>query len=111
MYEYRARVVKIKDGDTVVLDVDLCLHVVREKETFRLARINAPELGTPEGDAAKRHLEALLAGVERVLIQTKKPEGDTEKYGRFLVEIFFPNDPEAISDKMVKAGHASYQRY
>ena len=102
MYEYDAAIMKVIDGDTVrlVVDVGFSVHVV---DTFRLLRINAPEMNTPEGVAAKAALETLFIAPTRVKV-TKK-----EKYGRWLVEIFI--GPLNLNDEMVRLGHATYKEY
>lgn len=91
MYEYRARITRVIDGDTVEAEIDLGFHVSLTV-TLRLAGINAPETrGTerPRGLAATRYLEALLhnlAGDTRVLtVRTRKDV--TEKYGRYLADL------------------------
>ncbi len=62
MYEYRARITRVIDGDTVEAEIDLGFHVSLTV-TLRLAGINAPETkGTerPRGLAATRSLDALI---------------------------------------------------
>ena len=43
MYEYKAKVIRWLDGDTLEVSIDLGFYVHKE-EKIRLARINAPEL-------------------------------------------------------------------
>ena len=62
MYEYRARITRVIDGDTVEAEIDLGFHVTFTA-TLRLTGINAPETrGTerPQGLASTRYLESLL---------------------------------------------------
>lgn len=86
MYEYRARVIRVIDGDTLELEVDLGFDVFRN-DTFRLAAINAPETSTDQGKAVKRFVEDLLPKGTEVFIQTIKDK--KEKYGRYLAWIYF----------------------
>lgn len=102
MYEYTARVLKIVDADTVHLDVDLGFDV-RRKDSFRLYAIDAPEMGTPEGGAAKAFLEEHIAVGDVVLIRTEKDR--REKFGRYLANLFA--DGLHINTVLVDAGHAS----
>ena len=44
MYEYRAFVRKVYDGDTITVDIDLGFDVVLKAQKIRLVRINAPEV-------------------------------------------------------------------
>lgn len=87
MYEYHASLVRVIDGDTVVMVVDLGFTVSVNIE-FRLLGINAPEMkGTSKvaGQAAKEHLEQLLAQGSLSLKSDKAPK--TDKYGRWLADI------------------------
>lgn len=105
MYEYRAAVLKVVDGDTVHLMVDLGFDVQR-KDSFRLFGINAPEMSTPEGIAAKDHLSLLLAyragDPNPLTITTVKDR--REKYGRYLATLWMGG--ESVNLKMVQDGHA-----
>ena len=84
MYEYKATVTKVKDGDTLVLDIDLGFSIIYKNQVIRLARINTPETSTIEGMSVKDIVTKLLLNKE-VTIKTTKDKKD--KYGRYLVEI------------------------
>lgn len=71
------------DGDTIHAEVDLGFDV-RETMTLRFMGINAPEMSTPEGVAAKAHLIELL-GSASLTIRTEKDR--REKYGRYLATL------------------------
>ena len=100
-YEYtKCKVIRVIDGDTVRVDVDLgCdTHV---NLTLRLAGIDAPEMGTPAGVAAKAHLEAVLGSP--VTVRTIKDR--REKYGRYLayIETITGDD---VATVLIESGHA-----
>lgn len=100
MYQYKAEVIKVVDGDTVHLSVDLGFDIKR-RDAFRLYGINAPEMNTPEGIAAKEWLvQKLTEGV--LIITTRKDK--REKYGRYLATLWI--DQKNVNDQMVEAGHA-----
>src|SRR5215467_12872572 len=84
MYQYNATMVRVIDGDTAILQVDLGFHLTATID-FRLLGINAPEMKgstRPAGLAAKAELERLCAqGALR--ISTEK----SDKYGRWLASI------------------------
>ena len=90
-YTYRAEVLKVVDGDTVDLRVDLGFRVTTVQR-FRLARINAPEMHDARPDIqakaeqAKERLELLLKS-GGVILRSEKPLSD-DKYGRWLAEIY-----------------------
>ena len=46
MYEYKAIVVKVVDGDTVDVDIDLGFNVWLKKQRIRLYGIDTPESRT-----------------------------------------------------------------
>jgi endonuclease YncB( thermonuclease family) len=85
MYEYKAYVERVVDGDTVDLTIDLGFHTYVVKRV-RLSRINAPERFTEEGKLAKAFVENALAVGMEVVVQTQLDSKD--KYGRVLGEIF-----------------------
>jgi micrococcal nuclease len=82
-YEYKhVDVVRVIDGDTVELDIDLGNHT-KWRNSFRLLGIDTPEHGMPKFDEATEYLRKLLKdGVSRC--QTTKPD----KYGRWLVDLW-----------------------
>jgi micrococcal nuclease len=53
MYEYRCKIVKIIDGDTVDVDIDLGFGVWLHKERVRLYGIDTPESMTRDFDEKK----------------------------------------------------------
>jgi micrococcal nuclease len=104
MYEYRAELVRVVDGDTVILHVDCGFTMWRRHDSYRLGRIDAPEMSTPEGRIAKAALEAHLQG-KALVVQTQK----ADKYGRYLVEVFA--NGACVNDWLVAEGHAVYRVY
>ena len=58
MYEYRCKIVKIIDGDTVDVDIDLGFGVWLHKERVRLYGIDTPESRTRDLDEKKYGLIA-----------------------------------------------------
>ena len=82
-YTYPATVLKVVDGDTLWVRVYLRPgHWVKQK--LRLRDLDCPELPTPEGKAAKRFTESLVARATAVTICTTKPD----KYDRYLADVF-----------------------
>ena len=114
MYEYRATVKSIYDGDTVRLDIDLGMgnHELGPKGegvSVRLARINAPEVrgeNKEAGLASRNYLRGILQD-KKIVIKTDKDKRG--KYGRYIVEIFL--DGININDQLVQEGLAVYKNY
>jgi len=94
-YEYRARLRRVVDGDTVDLDVDLGFYLTASLR-FRVLGIDTPELrgGTAESKArareAKDRVEELLSCGEGfpLMIRTRK----ADSFGRWLAAIYYPAD-------------------
>jgi len=109
MYRYKAYVMKIYDGDTLTVRVDLGFNVFTVQH-LRLARINAWEVrGTerPAGLIARDWLRSQILG-KNIEVQTNKDA--TGKYGRYIAEVSML-DGGNINDALVANGHAKYQNY
>lgn len=99
LYNYKATVLKVIDGDTVKLKIDLgyCIEWI---SNCRLAGINAPEISTEEGVKAKAYLSSILLSNTELLINSRK----LDKYGRPVVELYF--NGISINKKLVADGYA-----
>jgi micrococcal nuclease len=103
MYHYPAIVVDIHDADTMRVNVDLGFSLTLRELPLRLHGINAPELSTEAGKAARDWLHARLPIGSPVMVRTLKDK--REKYGRYLA-IVFDCDDAIINQELIKAGHA-----
>ncbi|MDP2362967.1 MAG: thermonuclease family protein [Ignavibacteria bacterium] len=114
LYNYKAKIVEVYDGDTCTVDIDLGLHIWIKGEKIRLVRINAPELKGTErtkGLKSRDHLRNLILDKE-VFIETIKDKKG--KYGRYLAEVWLKESKNKfinINDLMVKDGFAIYKKY
>ena len=54
MYNYKAKVVRVVDGDTVDLKVDLGFHI-SANERFRIKDIDTPEIWRPSCESELEH--------------------------------------------------------
>ena len=110
MYEYRATVVSVTDGDTVRLDIDLGFNVILHGTSVRLMGINAPEVSTPEGKVAKTYLKELIPAGTAVTLQSYRDK--TEKYGRVLGTLLIDESlgykisGGSINNEMLSKGYA-----
>lgn len=100
-----AQVVRVVDGDTVIVVADLGWRVKIET-AVRVDGINAPEKNTDDGRRAKNFAEALLPVGESVTLRSKRLLGQFEKYGRVLADIEFPISGKGFAGAMLEAGHA-----
>lgn len=93
-------VVSVTDGDSVWVDADLGWHLTL-RTPVRVAHINAPELSTPEGKAA-RDFARLLLPVGTPMMLTSH---SLDKYGRTLGTLRF-SDGGSFAESMIVGGHA-----
>ena len=80
-YVYDAYVIRVIDGDTLVVDIDLGLRVWARGQHVRLLGIDMPERVTTLGILATSQLSELVYA-RNVLVRTQKDRDD--KYGRLL---------------------------
>ena len=112
MYEYRCKVLKVIDGDTVDIDIDLGFGTWIRNERVRIMGIDTPESRTSNdiekkfGLAAKSRLQELLG--ETAILKTqvnKKGEDMKGKFGRILGN-FATEDGRVCADILCEEGHA-----
>lgn len=114
LYQYKATVTKVYDGDTITVEIDLGFKAALKGEKIRLNRINAPEIrgdSREEGLKSRDYLRSLILN-EEVLLETIKDKKG--KYGRYLGEIFLKQADGSwlnINDELVNKGLASYKEY
>lgn len=82
-YLYYAKLVRVIDGDTLILDVDLGFFIT-SRIKIRLNGINTPEINTNEGIKARDFVVKELTDCILVIETRKK-----EKYGRYLTYIYY----------------------
>ena len=104
MYEYRAFVRRVYDGDTVTLDIDLGFDVVLRNQKIRLVRINAPEVRGVQRPEGLKSRDALRAKIGNRWIRIKTEKDKKGKWGRWLGEIWL--DEECVNDWLLKEGYA-----
>jgi len=112
MYDYKAEIVKVVDGDTVDVIVDLGFRITTHQR-LRLKNIDTPELRSSnalEREHAKRakwFVEGLIDHYGwKCLIRTEK----TGKYGRWIAEVEF-SDGVMLSEALEENGFAKRESY
>ena len=104
MYEYRAFVRKVYDGDTITVDIDLGFDVVLQKQKIRLTRIDTPEVRGKERPQGIISRDALRSRIGSKWIIIKTMQDKKGKYGRWLGEIIL--DDTNINDWLLSEGYA-----
>lgn len=112
MYEYRCKLRKVVDGDTVDIDIDLGFGVWLQDERVRLYGIDTPESRTRDleekkyGLAAKEYVENFLDD-EWLTLKTKEYDSKG-KFGRILGELWRTSSyaDKSLNDYLVEKHHA-----
>ena len=90
MFEYQCKIVKVIDGDTTDVDIDLGFGVWMKKQRIRFYGVDTPESRTRDkvekiyGMKAKHFVESYLPKDSMQVLRTKKD--GVGKYGRILGE-------------------------
>ena len=113
LYHYRATVTSVYDGDTCTVDFDLGLYTWLKSQKLRLNRINAPEMRGEEKEAGTQSRDFLRGLILDKMIVVETIKDDTEKYGRYLAEIWLEQGGQwlNVNDLMVARGFALYHDY
>ena len=110
--EYDVKVIKVVDGDTVDVDIDLGFGVWLKKERVRIMGIDTPESRTRDkvekkfGLASKAKLKELLKNGAILKTEvSKKGEDMKGKFGRILGD-FILEDDRRVTEVLIDQGHA-----
>ena len=114
VYEYRCKVSRVVDGDTVDVDIDLGFGVWMHKERIRLYGIDTPESRTRDleekkyGLLAKQQIESFMPrGSMQTLVTVKDKAGKFGRIlGKFLIYDKKTDRQMTINDWMVREHHA-----
>ena len=119
--KYDVRLVKVVDGDTVDVDIDLGFGIWLHDERVRIMGIDTPESRTRDkiedlfGEAAKARVKELFESTQLKLIteENKKGEDMKGKFGRVLgdFELEYKNKDNSyairrLTQVMIEEGHA-----
>ena len=119
MYEYKAKILRVGDGDTVDVDIDLGFGVWLRNERVRIMGIDTPESRTRDkqekkfGLLAKERLKELLPKGKDSVLRTqidKDGEDAKGKFGRILGNFVYGHGHNGrftmVTDILIKEGHA-----
>lgn len=118
MYEYKCKILKIVDGDTVDVDIDLGFGIWLRNERVRIMGIDTPESRTSNkeekvfGLLAKDKLKYLLPTGSTQNLKTFKDNSTGEdakgKFGRILGDFIINHNGKSalVTEVMISEGHA-----
>ena len=114
MYEYKAIITKVIDGDTFDFSIDMGFGLYYTNR-LRLFGCDTPEIRGKEredGLKVKKYVHELLFNKE-VILRTHKWKG---KYGRYIANVFFHQDKSSftwtnLSEHLIEKGMAEKVNY
>ena len=108
LYYYRAKIIKVYDGDTVTARVNVGFKIEHEIK-IRLYGINTPEIRGEEreqGLISRDRLRELILGKDVILKTYKDKKG---KYGRYLAEIYLEDNSVFESEEQISVNQLLIQ--
>ena len=112
--EYDVTVIKVVDGDTVDVDIDLGFGVTLRDERVRIMGIDTPESRTRDkvedlfGEASKARLKELMHnGGKLITTEDRHGEDMKGKFGRILGDFKVEHNGEMkkVTEIMTEEGH------
>ena len=114
-FVYGVTVLRVIDGDTLDVDIDLGFSMILRGQRLRLLHVNTPERkGSTKkaGDAAWRFVKEWLGSHSNIMIRSRKREPGhavEDSFGRYLVEVYGDNDQfeqECLNAALLDSGNA-----
>tara|TARA_R110001599_G_scaffold69763_1_gene196289 strand:+ start:176 stop:595 length:420 start_codon:yes stop_codon:yes gene_type:complete len=108
MHEYKAKVTKVIDGDTIRCDIDLGFDIVMTNQTIRLYGIDTPESRTKDleekfyGNLSKDFINDYCPKGSFITLRTHLDEKG--KFGRILGELIV--NKVNLNEQMIENGLA-----
>lgn len=103
-YIRSAKVLRVIDGDTIVVDIDLGFGIWKRKQRLRILGVDCPEMtgATREaGKTAKAFTEMMLDGQD---VTVKTYVHDTDSFGRVLADVEV--DGVDMGTELLRSNHA-----
>lgn len=107
LYYYKANVIRVIDGDTIKMNIDLGFKIFWEVNA-RLYGINTPELTSSDAVTrqkaidAKSFIESVIKPGDSILVKSKT----LDKYGRPLCEVYYSKNEIFLNNELIEKGHA-----
>jgi micrococcal nuclease len=111
MYQYKCKIIKVLDGDTVDIDLDLGFKIILANQRVRMAGVDTPESRTTIAEEKVRGLLSKKKLAEKLpigswqIIETQKPDINDDKFGRIL-GVFILEDGTRVNDWLIQNNYA-----
>ena len=112
MYEYRCKILRVVDGDTVDVDIDLGFGMWMHKERVRMMGIDTPDSRTRDkvekkfGLASNQFVKDMMPVGSKQVLKTqidRSGEDKKGKFGRILGDFLI--DGKKLTETMIKEGY------
>lgn len=110
LYWYRAKVLRVVDGDTLVVEIDKGMRD-RSEESIRVAGVDTPELFSGVDTAAGAEARAFTVewvaaqGDDRWPIRLRTHK-DARTFDRYVADVYGASTGESLADALAAAGWA-----
>jgi len=107
MYEYKCKLDRVVDGDTVDVNIDLGFDVWVNSKRVRLHHVDTPEKRTRDilekhfGYMATDYVTEKMINANKIVIKTEI-DGGPDKYGRILGMVWVDDDVTSINDQLIE---------
>jgi micrococcal nuclease len=111
MYQYKCKINKVLDGDTVDIDLDLGFNIILANQRVRMAGVDTPESRTankeekPRGLLSKKKLAEKMPVGSWQIIETQRSDNNDDKFGRIL-GVFILEDGTKVNDWLIQNNYA-----
>lgn len=95
LYTFSANVLRVIDGDTLLVDVD-CGFSVWIKQRLRLRGVDSPEINTARGIRAQAFVESMLAVTRSIVLATAR----TDKYDRYVADVYYAKKTQSAAETL-----------
>ena len=104
MWEYRAFVKKVYDGDTITVDFDLGFGIILKDQKVRLLGVAAPEVRGAQREEGLVSRDALTSKIINKWITLRTEKDKKGKFGRWLGTVIL--EGENINEWLINEGYA-----
>jgi micrococcal nuclease len=109
-YRVPATVLRVVDGDTVEVLLDLGWRV-HLREVIRLYGIDTPETRgpkvSPEGKKAAGFTQSWIKEATSLEVESLSFDSRLDKFGRTLARIYRNGEAESLNGALIRSGHAT----
>lgn len=85
LYHYKAELIRVVDGDTIDVDIDLGFDKIRTRQRLRLLEVDTPERSEIGFAEATEFVKQRLSASKQIIINTVRKDS----FGRWLAMVWY----------------------